>query len=439
MGHGGTSAAAPLAAGIFALVMEVRPDLTWRDLQYLALETAVKVQDKDADWEKTAIGKHFSHTYGYGKIDSYGIVEMAKTWDKVKPQAWYFSPWIHVKKAIPQGKDGLAVTIEVTEDMLKEANLGRLEHVTVTMNVAHTRRGDLSADLVSPENIVSHISVARKNDNYVGGYEDWTFMSVAHWGERGVGNWTVIIRDEVENGHEGSFTDFHLKLWGESLDASKATPLPMPGEHDDDDHDKIQTMTKPATVTSQAPNPNASGDPPNANPSDHPHRPTKPASKPEEEQKEPTEKPNSSWVSWLPSFGASKKAQIWIYGAVGLIGAFCCGLGIFFWIARRRRLRNDTRNNYEFELLDEEEGEGLNGGEKGAAGKGRRTRGGELYDAFAGGSDDEDDDFDEYRDRSAERLARQLDGDFLDDEEEEQHVVGEESDEDEGEAKPLSK
>ena len=68
--HGGTSAAAPLAAGIFALVMQARPDLSWRDLQYLAMDTAVPVEDKDADWQKTAIGKQFSHTFGYGKIDS---------------------------------------------------------------------------------------------------------------------------------------------------------------------------------------------------------------------------------------------------------------------------------------------------------------------------------------------------------------------------------
>lgn len=180
-GHGGTSAAAPLAAGIFALIMQIRPDLTWRDLQYLALETAARVQDKNADWQKTVIGKHFSHTYGYGKIDSYSMIEMAKTWPKVKPQAWYFSPWLHIKKAIPEGKDGLVATFEVTEQMLKDANLGRLEHVTVTMNVEHTRRGDLSVDLISPDKIISHIATSRRNDNHKGGYEDWTFMSVAHW------------------------------------------------------------------------------------------------------------------------------------------------------------------------------------------------------------------------------------------------------------------
>ncbi|KAH7001159.1 peptidase S8/S53 domain-containing protein [Ilyonectria destructans] len=441
-GHGGTSAAAPLAAGIFALVLQVRPDLSWRDMQYLAMDSAVPIDDGVAEWQTTTIGKKFSHTFGYGKIDSYAMVEMAKTWENVKPQAWYFSPWIHVKKDIPEGKDGLAVTVDVTADMLKAANLARLEHVTVTMNVEHTRRGDLSVDLISPNKVVSNIAVARRLDSAGTGYKDWTFMSVAHWGESGVGKWTVIVRDTEKNGNKGKFVDFHLKLWGEAIDADKTKLLPMPDEHDDDDHDVIQTTTLEASTT-----PITAGSKPTSvqgNPSDHPERPTKNPAKPSGTEKaspsttgeaqEATSSASSSWVSWLPSFGASKTVQIWVYGAIGLISAFCCGLGIYFWIARRRRLRNDSRNNYEFELIDEEEAEGLNPGEKGAAGgkKARRTRGGELYDAFAEGSDD--DQFEDYRDRerSNDRLPR---------DDSEQYVVGDESDDDSGdekERKPLS-
>lgn len=179
--HGGTSAAAPLAAGIFALVLQVRPDISWRDMQYLAMGTAVPVNLDDGDWQTTTIGKRFSHAYGYGKIDTWAIVEAAKTWKNVKPQAWYFSPWIHVNKDIPEGNVGVAVSFEVTADALKAANLERLEHVTVTMNVAHTRRGDISVDLISPSKIVSHLSVTRSPDTIAAGYVDWTFMSVAHW------------------------------------------------------------------------------------------------------------------------------------------------------------------------------------------------------------------------------------------------------------------
>jgi kexin len=145
------------------------------------MHTAAPVEDDTADWQETAIGKRFSHTFGYGKIDSYALVEMARDWELVKPQAWWFSPWQHVKKPIPEGKTGLSVNFEVTKEMLQEANLERLEHVTVTMNVNHTRRGDLSVDLISPENVVSHIATDRKNDDIEAGYDNWTFMSVVHW------------------------------------------------------------------------------------------------------------------------------------------------------------------------------------------------------------------------------------------------------------------
>ena len=179
--HGGTSAAAPLGAGVFALALSIRPDLTWRDMQYLCVMTAVPVNEEDGDWQDTKIGRRFSHTYGYGKLDAWALVEAAKDWQVVKPQAWYRSPWMHVKHDIPQGDKGLASQFEVTDDILKNANLERLEHVTVTMNVEHTRRGDLSVELRSPSGVVSHLSVGRKLDDDDHGYEDWTFSTVAHW------------------------------------------------------------------------------------------------------------------------------------------------------------------------------------------------------------------------------------------------------------------
>lgn len=260
------------------------------------------------------------------------------------------------------------------------------------------------------------------------------------------------MKDNKANEHQGKFIDWHLKLWGEAADADKATLLPMPNEDDDKDHNKIitSTQTAPASTATGPPRPEETHDHSAPHPSEHPQRPTKPTGKPkptetgtetEEEEadstsdaQETTQTASSSWISWLPTLGASKAAQPWIYGAFGLIVAFCAGLGIYLWVVRRRRLRNDSRSNYEFEMLDEEEGEGLNSGEKGAAGArgARRTRGGELYDAFAGGSDDEDD-FDRYSDRdpSAERHR-----------ESEQYIVGDDSDDDDGqekssESKPL--
>lgn len=43
-GHTGTSAAAPLAAGMIALMLQVRPCLTWRDVQHIIVFTATQVR-----------------------------------------------------------------------------------------------------------------------------------------------------------------------------------------------------------------------------------------------------------------------------------------------------------------------------------------------------------------------------------------------------------
>lgn len=276
-------------------------------------------------------------------------------------------------------------------------------------------------------------------------------------GESGVGKWTIIVKDTIKNKHHGTFTDWHLKLWGESRDPSKAKLLPMPTEEDDDDHAVIPTITAPAATTTVEPNP-AGGKPEITSiATDIPDRPvnTKPTqtdgpSPPSASQDEQTADPTATNSTWLPSFlptlGVSASTQAWIYGSLTLIIIFCCGLGVYLWIARRKRLRNSARDNYEFELLDEEETEGLASGEKlGAAGRrGRKTRGGELYDAFAGGSDDEDDDFestDQYRDRADEispRVSEKRDRAEVSDDEEGHHVVGDDDEEDsDSEERPL--
>ncbi|SMQ51273.1 unnamed protein product [Zymoseptoria tritici ST99CH_1A5] len=388
--HGGTSAAGPLVAGIFALMLEANPKLNWRDFQYLTAMTAVKI-DQDAEYQMNkALGKEFSHAFGYGKADAWALVEAAKTWKSVKPQAWYFSPWLHVKHGIPQGNQGLASSFEVTPDMLKTANLERLEHVTVTMNVEHTRRGDLSVELRSPTGMVSHIATHRRNDNARAGYVDWTFMSVAHWGESGIGKWTVIVKDTNVNEHNGSFIDWKLRLWGESIDGEKQGLLPMPTEHDDDDHDLQPPQQAPALTTSVAV-PTETGAPP-GNPTDHIDRPTKPKPTASPSPTTPAAVPSSTFFlpHIFPTFGVSPRTQIWMYGAVTMIIIFLAALGGWFYYMRRKRRWMNSRDDYGFEMVDreDEDDEQAPLASGGARKKGKR-RAGELYDAFAEGSSDE--------------------------------------------------
>lgn len=114
----------------------------------------------------------------------------------------------------------------------------------------------------------------------------------------------------------------------------------------------------------------------------------------------PTPSSNSYLSSYLPTFGASKRSQIWIYASLAMIIVFFIGLGVFFQLQRLKRRRTNPQDDYEFEMIeDEDEMDPMNG-----SGRTQR-RGGELYNAFAGESDEEifsdDDDDEPYRDRLA--------------------------------------
>lgn len=215
----------------------------------------------------------------------------------------------------------------------------------------------------------------------------------------------MVVKDTMVNEHNGTFTDWRLTLWGESIDRSKQDLLPMPTEHDDDDHDVISASASTATIS------NTAAETPSINPTDHIDRPVnaKPTAPfPISEQTisttmAVTSKPSSTPIStanspasttaaaehflphYFPTFGVSKKTQIWIYGSVTIILLFCAGLGTYFVVQRRRRARIN-RDDYEFEMVnDDDAATGRN-----ARTQGRRSRrGGELYDAFAGESDEE--------------------------------------------------
>lgn len=193
-----------------------------------------------------------------------------------------------------------------------------------------------------------------------------------------------------------------MKLWGEAIDASIQKLHPMPDEHDDD-HETAQAIV---TTTSISANPASHATPPPGNPTDHIDRPTKPQAGAEASPTKPgsttaTSAPDSTTSdgpdathtysegflpSFFPTFGVSKKTQIWIYGSIGVILVFCIGLGVYFLIQRRKRMKN-SRDGYEFEMVNTDDDDDaarrrLTGG--------RARRGGELYDAFAAGSDDDD-------------------------------------------------
>ncbi|CAH7681036.1 peptidase S8/S53 domain-containing protein [Phakopsora pachyrhizi] len=228
--HGGTSAAAPLGAGILALVLEARPELTWRDVQHLVVSTAIPFSLDDPEWQKTATGKWYNHKYGFGNMDAYRIVEGAKTWKLVKPQAWWKSPNVNANSQPVTGQ-GANSTITVEQSNLDAANFETLEHITVAVNVKHKRRGNVRVMLISPHGTVSVLAAHRRFDEATTGFPGWVFMTVKHWGESAAGSWTLSVQDRfIGSGSDGTFEDWALGLWGECKDPSKQELFKMPDD-----------------------------------------------------------------------------------------------------------------------------------------------------------------------------------------------------------------
>ncbi|EJD00927.1 uncharacterized protein FOMMEDRAFT_110361 [Fomitiporia mediterranea MF3/22] len=236
--HGGTSAAAPNAVGVFALALSVRPDLTWRDVQHLCVKTAQVVNPSDATWELTATGQPYSYKFGFGKLDAFDFVTAAQQWTSVKPQAWVEAPPVQLENGTmdKEGKfsggieieeDGVQSTIEITQEMMDENNFEALEHVTVRVWIEHSRRGDVEVTLTSPNGIRSMLAEKRHGDRDKDGFPGWRFMSVKHWGENPVGTWTLTVSDQDREDESGNFIGWRLSLWGSAKDSDKAVPYAL--------------------------------------------------------------------------------------------------------------------------------------------------------------------------------------------------------------------
>lgn len=170
----------------------LRPDLSWRDIQHLCVQTAFRINPEDPDWERTATGRYFSYKYGYGSLNGYEFVKAAQEWKTVKPQAFIEAPVVQVNNGTmdlfreSSGGSfiiggGVASEMEITQAMLNDNNFEKLEHITIKVWITHSRRGDVEVELVSPNGIRSVLAGKRYQDSDNTGFPGWTFMTVKHW------------------------------------------------------------------------------------------------------------------------------------------------------------------------------------------------------------------------------------------------------------------
>ncbi|EDW46122.1 GM13432, partial [Drosophila sechellia] len=193
--HTGTSASAPLAAGICALALEANPELTWRDMQYLVVYTSRPAPlEKENGWTLNGVKRKYSHKFGYGLMDAGAMVSLAEQWTSVPPQ--------HICKSRENNEDRkidgaygntLATHMDVNGCAGTINEVRYLEHVQCRITLRFFPRGNLRILLTSPMGTTSTLLFERPRDIVKSNFDDWPFLSVHFWGEKAEGRWTLQV------------------------------------------------------------------------------------------------------------------------------------------------------------------------------------------------------------------------------------------------------
>ncbi|XP_063066379.1 proprotein convertase subtilisin/kexin type 5 isoform X2 [Engraulis encrasicolus] len=222
--HSGTSASAPMAAGIIALTLEANPLLSWRDVQHIIVKTSRRGHLSAPDWETNGAGHDVSHLYGFGLMDAEAMVTEAQSWTPVPPHRVCVDNVIYSNREIRA--DRLLRSSYVSGGCNK--HVVYLEHVAVRVTLLHPRRGDLSITLISPSGTRSQLLATRENDYSAEGFRRWKFMTTHCWGETAAGEWSLEIRDSPSRRrsyrHAAKLVEWYLVLYGTSVHPYSPAP-----------------------------------------------------------------------------------------------------------------------------------------------------------------------------------------------------------------------
>lgn len=230
-GFSGTSASAPLVSGIVAMMLEANPNLGYRDVQKILAYSTTHPDGQDwktngaSDWNLG--GLQFNDKAGFGLVDAYTAVQLARTWTETNTSINEISASARkfgMVEPIPDG-DGSSYTMAFEVD----SNLS-VENVELGIDLRHQRLGDLIITLTSPNGTVSTLmdrpTVNSERPFGLSGQDSgvpthllWDFSSVQFWGEQATGTWTISVTD-VRPEQIGTIQSLSLRIYGEREDGN---------------------------------------------------------------------------------------------------------------------------------------------------------------------------------------------------------------------------
>lgn len=217
----GTSAASPTVSGVAALILQVNPDLTSRDVKYILATTARKIDPDyppatykgniiDPAWTTNKAGHAFSNWYGFGLIDANAAVAKAKNFTSLPARK--DTGWISSKDSDqPIGTFGSPAVFKVNV-----ASDAKVENVQLSFSTTHKTPKYVLATLTSPEGTESTIltPLAALTDITTGsGFTVPLTSSNAFLDEPAGGVWTLKVTD-INGNSSALLRDFNIRVVG---------------------------------------------------------------------------------------------------------------------------------------------------------------------------------------------------------------------------------
>lgn len=257
-----------------------------------------------------------------------------------------------------------------------------------------------------------------------------------------VGSWTLRVRDRQDNNKNGTLLSWSMQLWGSSIDPKKAKLWELPADrYEDEDEEnegegemtsnigatpttlKIEDTVASATKLYVKPTAHLPEDHGEALGENHddifdeppPSHPPLPSGTSASGNSPSSDEEVDEFDTYGPGYLAGMKALVgnstWLFVAGGTIVIFVGAVSAFFLVRSRnirRRLLGrggGSGGDYAFAPSSDEEGTLLSnlGGRLSGGRKAARTK--DLYDAFAlGDSEGEDDEDDEKEDKNNSKI-----------------------------------
>lgn len=214
---GGTSSAAPLGAGIIALLLERRPDLGWRDVKYVLAKYATQINPTDKSWRTNAAGFHHSNIFGFGLLKVPPLLNgLARHTTLLPPQKQVFSPthYPHDESSSiirSKSKYGTNATIH-----LNDTGIRFVEMVILSVMLRHSARGNVRISIFSPSGDECEMAPFHPDTHTDYPNDGWSISSLHFFGDSlSDGAWKINFADKLNAQYEeGRIEWIRLGVWG---------------------------------------------------------------------------------------------------------------------------------------------------------------------------------------------------------------------------------